>query len=387
MIGVSISGMGWTKIGELWDQSIYDLAEKAGRDALDEAGMPSVDALVVGNMLSGSLSHQENLGACIADRLGITGVESVKVEAACASGAAAVRTGFAMISGGLAQHVLVVGVEKMTDQPPEQVIESLAFANSFETETIVGMTNTSLAALLTSMYVAQAGATLDSLSQFSINAFQKSCSTPWSMFKRSISKEDWSDSPIVSMPLRLLDCPAICDGAAAVVLSSKAAANPLRTRPVEVLAIEGCTDTLSIFERKDPLRFVASEVSCQRALDAASTSLDQIDLFEPHDAFPVMAAISLEAVGLMPVGEGWRYYDVKHASRRLAPIQTLGGIKGKGHPVGASGVYQIIDAVAQIRGRAGPNQLDDVEIAMTQSFGGTASNVYTTILRAGELRA
>ncbi|MCA9091550.1 MAG: hypothetical protein KDA90_23295 [Planctomycetaceae bacterium] len=382
---VSILGYGCTPIGEHWNMSLLDLGVQAIQSAMRELSDNHLDAIIVGNMLSGVLNRQENLGAAIADRAGLAGVEAIKVEAACASGAAALRTGYALIKSGLARRIAVVAVEKMTDSPATRTVEALAFANDFESETVVGASNTALAALATSAYMFETGATPEALSQFSINAYQRAAGTPYAMFQRAVTSSDWERSPIVADPLRLLDCPAICDGAAAVVLGCTSLENDASgVPPIHVAAVEGATDTVSITQRSPILRMVAAEKSAANALQSAGLTLDQVDLLECHDAFPVTAALSIEATGVLPNGTGWRYFDPEFASdRRRVTIQSMGGIKGKGHPVGATGLYQVIDACMQLRGQAGQNQIANATTAMTQCFGGFASNVYTSILQVG----
>lgn len=381
-----ILGKGCTRVGEHWGQSIYDLATEAVHAAMADACVEDIDILVVGNMLSGVLNRQENLGACLVERTGLGGIEAIKAEAACASGAAAIRVGAALVANRCCRHAVVVGVEKMTDARPAAVAEGLAYAADFEVETLLGASFPALAALLTSIYLQRTEATSASLSAFPLNAHRQAVTNQWAMFSHAITIEEWSQSPIVAEPLRLLDCPPICDGAAAVVLgATKAVDNPHRV-PIEIAAIEGATDTVALAQRKNPLRLSAAERSASKALAASGIALTDLDLFEPHDAFPVLAALSLEAVGISPRQQGWRYLKPGGIfSKKQIPIQTMGGLQGRGHPVGATAVYQIIEACTQLWGEAEQNQIPGATTAMIQSFGGLASNAYTTILRQHRL--
>ncbi len=376
-----ILGMGCTPVGEHWSQSLYDLATEAIHAALADAGVDRVDALVVGNMLSGVLNRQENLAAALADRAGLSGIEAIKVEAACASGGAALQVGAAMVASHTCERVLVLGVEKMTDADPAAVIQGLAYAADFESETIIGASFSGLSALLTSLYLQATGATPEDLSVFVRQAHQHAIGNPWAMYRHAVTAEEWGASPMISDPLRLLDCTPLCDGAAAVVLGRPGDLHRHEHRPVEIASIAGAVETIALAQRPQPLRLKAVEQSVARALERAEVSLPMLDLTEFHDAFPVMTALSLEAAGFMPAGTGWRYFDAAADAHLRIPIQTMGGLKARGHPVGATGVYQVIEATLQLQGRAGENQVLGAKTAMTQCSGGLGGNVFTSILR------
>ncbi len=378
-----ILGMGCTPVGEHWSKSIYDLATEAVHAALADAGIDSVDALVVGNMLSGVLNRQENLAAALADRAGLRGVDAVKVEAGCASGGAALQVGAALIASQTCERVLVLGVEKMTDASPAAVIQALAYAADFESETVVGASFSGLSALLTSLYLQATGATTESLSAFVLHAHRQAIANPWAIYRQAVSQAEWAASPMIADPLRLLDSAPICDGAAAVVLGRPRDFRNDRHRPVEVAAVAGAVETVSLAQRTNPLRLIAAERSVVKALERAEVSLSQIDLVELHDAFPALVALSLEAAGLMPPGNGWRYFAPEFAARPRMPILSMGGLKARGHPVGATGLYQILEAALQLQGRAGANQIAGAKAAMTQCCGGLGGNVFTTILKLG----
>lgn len=216
MYRTKVAGYGCVPIGEHWDSSLLDLGVAAIQSLSTQGNVSQADVLVVGNMLAGSLNHQENLA--IADRAGLSGIETMKVEAACASGAAAVKAGFALISSGLAKRVIVLGLEKMTDRSAETVTSAISQANDFEAETIFGATSSSLVAMLSQVYTAETDATERDLSFFAVNAYRNATATPWSMFKGEVTQETWDKSQVIIPPLRLLDCPANSDGAAAIIL-------------------------------------------------------------------------------------------------------------------------------------------------------------------------
>lgn len=382
MTNASIVGIGSTRVGEHWSKSIYELGTEALHLALQDAEIKSVDALIVGNMLSGVLNQQENLAASLAERAGLQGTEAFKVEAACASGSAALKLGIALIAAGHHSRVAVLGVEKLTDSPPAAVTQALAYAADYELESLHGASFSSLGALLTSLYLDRAGISAAELSRFAIHAHQHATQNPAAMFQRSITHDDWLRSPIICNPLRTLDCSPVCDGAAAVILASHNGSKTSNSPSIEILACEGATCSLALAYRTNPLRLTAVETSVKRALKRSGVSHSDIDFFELHDAFPVMAALSLEASGFMRQGEGWKYFSTaSENSTAKVPIQTMGGLKGRGHPVGATGVYQIVEACTQLRGDAGQNQVPHAKVAMTQNLGGLAANVFTTILR------
>ena len=380
MYRTKVAGYGCVPIGEHWDSSLLDLGVAAIQSLSTQGNVSQADVLVVGNMLAGSLNHQENLATAIADRAGLSGIETMKVEAACASGAAAVKAGFALISSGLAKRVIVLGLEKMTDRSAETVTSAISQANDFEAETIFGATSSSLVAMLSQVYTAETDATERDLSFFAVNAYRNATATPWSMFKGEVTQETWDKSQVIIPPLRLLDCPANSDGAAAIILERME--DDSQQDCIEVLASNGASDVMAIANRPQMLRFAAVEKALSRSLELAGVTSSDIDVFELHDAFPVVAAICLEAAGYAKPGEGWRYGgDIESKSRPLPAIQTMGGIKGKGHPLGATGIYQIVDACTQLAGKAGVNQIHDATTAMTLALGGLASTAYATVLR------
>ena len=385
MRSVSIIGIGQTPVGELWDCSARQLAYQAISGALADAQVEQVDALFVGNMLSGSLLDQEHLGTLVADFCGLHGIEAAKVEAACASGAAALRVGTMAVASGFHDLVVVAGLEKMTDTVGKDTTAGLATAADAEYEALHGVSFVGLNALIMQRYMYEHAVPLDAFAGFSINAHRNGVHNPNAMFRDPISLEHYLKAPVIATPINILDSSPVCDGAAAVVLAPTAWAQRLtgghHRGAVQILASASANDTLAVHDRRDPLVLEAARISSQKALRQANLRIDDLDLFELHDAFTIMAALSLEASGFARRGEGWRMaqQDEIGIDGRL-PISTMGGLKSRGHPVGATGVYQIVECVQQLTGCAGANQVSQARLAMAQNIGGSGATVVTHIL-------
>jgi acetyl-CoA C-acetyltransferase len=381
---VSVVGIGQTKVGEHWERSIRDIAVDAVLAALADANLQRADALYVGNMLSGALSGQENLGALIADYAGLRGIEAVKVEAACGSGAAAARLGYMAIASGLLDSVIVCGVEKMTETLGADTTAALAMAGDADYEAIHGLSFVSLNALIMRRYMHEYGVTREDFGEFAVNAHRNAENNPYAMFPRAIKREAFSQARMIADPVSLMDSSPIADGAAALVLVPTEAAREYSEAPVRILASAVCTDSVALHDRNDLLFLSAAHHSARKAYEQAGVGPEDIDLFELHDAFTIMAALSLEACGFAARGNGTQL--ARDGEIRLdgrIPISTMGGLKARGHPVGATGAYQLVEVVQQLRGEAGKNQLPDCRLGMSQNIGGSGATVITHILEGG----
>lgn len=381
MRGVSVIGVGQTPVGEHWGRSLRDLGVEAMRAALADAGVERPEALFVGNMLSGLLCSQENLATLVADFAGFTGIEAVKIEAACASGGAVVRAAQLAVASGAYDLVVAVGLEKMTDRAIDSVTAGLATAADADYEAAHGVTFAALNALLMRLYMERYGYSRKDFAPFVITAHECGIHNPWAMFREKVTVDDFLNSPMVAEPISILDSSPVCDGAAAVVLCPSDQARTFTDRPVKILASATATDTIGLATRRDVLRFEAVHASAYRAYQQAGLRPEDIDFFELHDAFTVVSALSLEASCFAPRGQGVRFAQEGHIEPEgKLPISTQGGLKARGHPVGASGTYQIVEAINQLRGQAGTNQLQHCRVGMTQSLGGMASVAVTHIL-------
>jgi acetyl-CoA C-acetyltransferase len=381
---VVILGVGQTPIGEHWDKSLRVLAGEAAFAALNAAARESVEGIFVGNMLSGPLTRQENLGALIADWVGLRGTEAVKIEAACGSGAAAVRAGLLAVGSGAMESALVVGVEKMTETVGLQTTAALATAADADWEAAQGLSFVAINALVMRRYMHVYGWKHTDFAPFSINAHQNAVHNPQARLHDPITVADYNRARMVADPINLLDASPIGDGAAAVVLvpaESLRAANGGRAM-VTIAASASATDSIAVHDRRDPLWLSAAEESARKAYAQAGVGPDEIDVFELHDAFSIMAALSLEACGFAERGQGPRLAlegQIGPAGR--VPIATRGGLKARGHPVGATGVYQIVELVEQLRSEAGPTQVPGAKVGMAQNIGGSGATVLTHVLK------
>ena len=385
MRDVSIIGLGQTPVGEHWKKSLKDLAADAILAALNDAKVERVDSLLVGNMMSGVLNGQEHLGALISDWVGLRGVEAVKIEAACGSGAAALRLGYTMVAGEMADFVVVAGVEKMTDRPGDQVTAALAMASDADFEAQNGLSFVALNALLMRRYMYEYKVSHADFAPFSINAHKNAITNPNAFFPHAVTLEDFCSAKMIADPVNLLDSSPVCDGAAAVVLCPTSLARSFNERPVRILASAIATDTIALHDRRDLLGFEAAALSAAKAYKQAKVAARDIDIFELHDAFTIVSVLSLEACGFAERGRGVHLGtqgDITPGGQ--IPISTFGGLKARGHPVGATGLYQVIELALQLRGQAGSNQIRDARLGMAQNIGGSGSTVVTTILEAAD---
>jgi acetyl-CoA C-acetyltransferase len=352
---------------------------------MQDAGVERADALYVGNMLSGEISGQSHLGPLIADFAGLRGIEAIKIEGACGSGAAAVRMGYLAVASGLQDIVICAGVEKMTDDVGNRLTSGLAQAADADYELIHGISFVALNALLMRRYLYEYDVPHEYFAGFSINAHANAVGNPNAMFRRPITLETFKNAAMIADPINLLDSSPMADGAAAVILCATEQSGEFTDKAVRIAASAMATDSLSIHDRHDPLWLQAAQDSAQRAYQQAGIKPSDIDLFELHDAFTVMAALSLEASCFAERGKGWQLAvndDIRPDGR--LPACTMGGLKARGHPVGATGVYQIVEAAQQLRGEAGDCQIPNARLAMTQNIGGSGSTIVTHILESGK---
>lgn len=385
MRSVSIVGIGQSDVGELWNRSAREIAYDAISAAMLEANVDSADALFLGNMLSGSLLDQEHLATLIADYSGLHGIEAAKIEAACASGAAALRIGAMAVASGFHDVVIVAGLEKMTDTVGKDTTAGLATAADADYEALHGVSFVGLNALIMQRYLYEYGVPYEAFAGFSLNAHRNGAGNPHAMFQKPITLDDYRRAPVIASPITIMDSSPVCDGAAAVVLVPTERAGEF-TRgnhrgAVRILASASANDTLAVHDRRDPLFLEAAYISSRKAYAQADIDHTDLDLFEVHDAFTIMSALSLEATGFAQRGEGWRLAqeDAIGIGGQI-PISTMGGLKSRGHPVGATGVYQIVELVQQLTGTAGPNQVKNARLGMAQNIGGSGATIVTHIL-------
>jgi acetyl-CoA C-acetyltransferase len=381
---VAILGIGQTPVDEHWDKSLKELAGEAIFTALSDAGRDSAEALFIGNMLSGMLSKQENIGGLISDWIGLPGMEAEKVEAACGSGAAAFRAGLIAVSSEEVDSALVVGVEKMTESLPIETTEALATAADADYESAQGLSFVAINALVMQRYLHTYGWKHTDFAPFSINAHVNAMHNPYARLHEVITEKDYINARMVAEPINLLDASPTGDGAAAVLLVPADTIAAQDRRIIKIIGSASATDSLAIHSRNDPLWLSAAEKSARKAFDQAGVGPDDIDFFELHDAFSIMSVLSLEACGFAERGQGPKLgLEGDITINGKIPITTRGGLKARGHPVGATGMYQIVEAVQQLRGEAAPTQVDGCRIGLTQNIGGSGATIITHILKSG----
>ena len=381
---VAILGIGQTKIDEHWDLSLREIGGNAAFAAMQDAGMEKVDSLFVGNMLSPLVSGQNQLGAFFSDWVGLWGQESVKVEAACASGAAALRAGLMAVASGDIESALVVGVEKMTDKAGHDVTAALATAADADYEVEQGVSFVGINALVMRRYMHEYGWKHADFAPFSINAHANAMHNPYARLHQKINVDQFEKSAMVATPVNLLDASPIGDGAAAVVIVPAEKVVSLNGKPrITIAGSASATDSIAVHSRKDPLFLSAAYLSARRAYEMAHVTPEDIDVFELHDAFSIMSALSLEACGFAERGQGVRLgLDNEICSTGRVPICTRGGLKARGHPVGATGMYQIVEVVQQLRGECNGTQVAGARVGMAQNIGGSGATILTHILKA-----
>lgn len=381
MRDVAVVGIGQTRVDEHWDKSLRELAGDAALSAMFNAQVDRVDSIYVGNMLSSVANAQTHLGSLVADWIGQRFTDAVKIESACSSGSAAFRAGYLAVASGEADFSLVVGVEKMTDSPSNEITAALATAADGDWEVDHGVSFVGLNALIMKRYMHEYGWKGIDFAEFSINAHSNAVHNPFARFRKPIDSERYIKSPMICDPINLMDASPIGDGAAAVILARADSLSPGMPK-ILIAGSSGATDKIAIHSRKSPLRLSAAQKSSQEVYAQAGIGPEDIGVFEYHDAFSIMAALSLEANGFTEPGQAPLL--AKDGSIKIdgkIPVATQGGLKARGHPVGATGMYQIVEVVQQLRGEAGATQVPRQDFGMAQNIGGSGSNIVTHILK------
>ena len=381
---VAVIGAGMSQWGELWRSSLRDLFVDAALAAVKDAGIgvEKLDSMVVGCMTSGLFTGQEHLGPLMADYLGAKGIPATRVESACASGGLAFRTGVLEVASGASDIVLVGGVEKMTDVSGDQATRALAAASDFAYEAFNGITFPALYAMIARHHMERHGTTREQLAMVAVKNHENALKNPRAQYHLKVTLESVMKSVLVADPLRLMDCSPLTDGAAAVVLCPLDQAKKLGAKhPVKVAGIGAATDSIALTGRKDPSRFEATVLAAERAMRMAGVKPADIDFAEVHDCFTIAEICAIEALGFCKPGEGGRFTEEGHSALGGSkPINTSGGLKAKGHPVGASGVAQIVELVEQLRGEAKERQVKDARRGLAQNMGGTCASAVVSIL-------
>jgi len=366
-------------------KSLTQLFGEAATNAIEDSGVDKIDSMYVGNMMSGFLQNQEHLGALMATAMGREGVPTYKVEGACASGGVAANAGVKAVLSGLEGIVLVGAVEKMSGYTTPQVTSGLMMAEDKERVAATGVTFVGLNAMIARDYMHKYNVPHEAIAEFPVLCHANALDNPKAQFHKKIAVDDVLRSPLVADPFRLFDCSGIGDGAAALVLTSLENARKFTDSPVEVAASAVATDRISLYQRPDITTFEASRKAVAQAYERAGVSADGVDVLEVHDAFSVLGIMALEDLGFSSKGSGSRLVkDGECARDARLPTNTFGGLKARGHPVGASGVYQIAELASQLSNKAGKCQVPDANVGLAQSVGGIGTTVTVHILKRGD---
>lgn len=378
---INILGAYATKFGELWNVSPRTLAKEAMESALNASGLKAsdIDALFVGNMLSGILGNQANLGSLLVEELGVQ-VPAFKIEGACASGGLALHNAINSLKAGQYETVLVLGIEKMTDHSQDEITTALMAAGSDE-ERMAGATFPGVYALMAQAYMQKYKVTEEDLAAVSVKNHYHGTLNSKAQFQFPVTVADVMKSSKIADPLKLLDCSPISDGASAVVITNKE--NSKDKKPVYITASEVGTDTLSLHDRKSFTSLLAVVDASAKAYKKAGIKSSDINVAEIHDCFSVSEAIATEDLGFSKKGEGAR--DIAKGKRTLFKGDIIcnpsGGLKSCGHPVGATGIKQIVEITEQLRGEAGKRQVKGAKIGLTHNVGGSGAVAAIHILR------
>lgn len=379
MHDISIIGVGITPVGEHWGTGLRELAPPALEAALADAGLSpdDLDALVVANALGELFNQQGQIAPLMADSLGLRGIEAVRVEGADASGGLALRTAWHMLASGAVKTVAVLGIEKVTDIVGAGRHNVLAATLDAEYETAHGATPAAIAGLLMRRYMHEYGLELGQFEGFSVNAHGNGAKNPLAMYRNIIKPGKFAGAPVVAPPVNLFDSAPEGDGACVLILSATERARDLVPVPVRIKGGAAATDSLALQDRDDLLFLRAANLAAGRAYKMAGIGPNELDLAEIHDSYTVLSALQLEAIGLAGRGQGWNLSQQK-------PISTFGGLKARGNPLGATGVYQAAEVALQLRGTAGANQIEGAKIGLALNLGGLGGTAVANILERVE---
>ncbi len=385
---VGIIGIGMTIFGELWDKSLREIGIEAGLEAIKDADITAddIDAIYVGNMSSGIFTHQEHIAPMFADYTGLTrrNIPATRVEAAGASGGLALRQGYLDVASGMSDIVVVGGAEKMTDVSTTEATSALATTADQEWEAFFGMTYPGLFALMARKHMQDYGTTKEQLAMVAVKNHYNGSFNPKAQFRRPIKLEMAMNAPMVADPLGVFDCSAVSDGGAAVILCSLDKAREIKDDFVEIVGSGQASDTISLHARDDICTMRAGVLAAKRAYDMAGIKPADVDVAEVHDSHTIAEIIGIEDLGFFEKGKGGKAaQDGKTALDGEIPVNTSGGLKAKGHPMGATGIAQAVEIVQQLRGEAGERQIKDAEIGLAHNIGGSGATGVVHVFKRG----
>jgi acetyl-CoA C-acetyltransferase len=380
---VAIVGIGMSQFGEIWEKNLRDITLEAGMLAILDSQVRGADfdAVCIGNMSAGRFTGQEHLGALAADMGGLGKMPAYSVEAACASGGAAVRQAYMAIKSGEHDVMLVLGCEKMSDVNQTEAMNTISVASDWEWEGMFGATFPALYAFITRRHMMEYGTTEEQLAKPAVKNHKNAEHNPWAQFQKAVPLEVVMRSGLLADPIRVLHSSPVSDGAAALVMCTEEKAHEYTDTPIFIESSTQASDTLALHDRPSITTMAAAKIAAESAYKKAGVTVNDIDLFELHDSFTIGEIILTEDIGICKKGEGGKALDegITEIGAKY-PVNTSGGLKARGHPVGATGVAQIVELVMQLRGDAEGRQVDGAQRGMAVNIGGTGATAIVHIL-------
>ena len=381
MRDVAVIGVGMQKWGELWEKSTRDIFVESALLAMDDAGVDSLDTMYVGSMTSGLFAGQEHLGSVMADYLGQRNIPATRVESACASGGLAFRLAYMDVASGMHDIALAGGVEKMTDVSGGDATHALATAADTKWEGISGVTFPGLYAMMAVAHMHKYGTTREQLAAVAVKNHHNGSMNPRAQFPMEVTIDGVINSTKVADPLNILDCSPITDGAAAAILVPADMVKKFNKPGVKVIGTGHATDTIALHDRDDLTTLAAVAAAAEQAYKMSGKDAKDIDFVEVHDCFTIAEIIVSESLGLFERGKGGPAAEAGESSLEgRIPINASGGLKSKGHPVGATGLAQIVEITEQLRGEAGSRQVKNARVGLAQNMGGSGGSSVVHIL-------
>jgi len=371
----------------MWDKSFRQLIAEAGSKAILDAKIEGkdIDAMYVGSMSSGRFVDQEHVGALVAEVSGFQQlhIPATRVEGACASGGLAVREGYLSIASGINDIVVVGGIEKMMDVGGTAATEILATASDQEWEAFFGATFPGIYAMIATRHMHEYKTTREQLAQVAVKNHKNGALNPYAQYQSELSLESVLNATMVAYPLGLMDCSPVSDGAASIILCAAEKAKKYTDKPVKILASGQASDTIALHGRRDICTLDSTIFAAKRAYQQANITAKDVDFAEVHDCFTIAEICAIEDLGFVKKGDGGKAIDngITTLDGSL-PVNTSGGLKAKGHPVGATGVAQIIELTLQLRGDAGKRQVKDAKIGLAHNVGGSGATCVIHIMEA-----
>ncbi len=381
---VAIIGVGLTRFGERWEHGMRELIAEAGVRALSDANIGSKDVDIVygSTMASGAFAGQEHMAALLADQMGFKNIPAVRIENACASGGSALRQAYISVASGIHDVAVVGGVEKMTDVTTAEATTALGGAGDQEWELSQGITFPGLYALIARRHMHDYKTTPEQLASVSVKNHENAVKNEYAQFRKHITIDEVLESKMVADPLHVLDCSPISDGAAVLVLAPMEVARKYNDTPIKILASSQASDSLGLAEREKLTELKSTVIAAKDAYKKAKLAPKDIDLVEVHDCFTIAEIVAMEDLGFYPKGRAAKAIaDGETTLGSRLSVNTSGGLKGCGHPVGATGIKQACEIVTQLRGEAKERQVKGVEIGMTHNVGGSGATAVVHIMK------